>query len=342
MRKKKLLTDKTKKNLAVLALMLDTKQPIGVKPTLLEIDLWRRGKLKKKRAKEVKSFVAKDSDCYQAWVDLLESERMLANEKREVKDQANGLKKVLDWFSKVHYVLLGKGFVAATAIIFMAVVGLKTFMQAEPDVVKVDINKQLNSTSNEMLVSSMPKAVKRNDHYKLPDPPSSFGPSERIYDSADSSPFSPDAKLYSSAEQSVSEYDQIKPIILKGVRDGLLELQEAEGEAKSSSEWARVMTTYPRSFPRCPDTLSADDCRRQYALLYVFGRWLASVQLQCSLSDSTMSLLSYEEPLSDFNIIFSVYVSLSPLTEQLSDWQSSTNSEIFCLQIKHFISSIDD
>jgi len=121
----KTMTSKSDHQLALTALVLDSKKPQGEKPSLLDIDLWRRGKLKKKRAAEVQAFVAHDTDCYQQWLELLENEAILATEKAENKISLSD--KINTWFTGFNTAWMGGGLTFATTAALIAVISLNPF-----------------------------------------------------------------------------------------------------------------------------------------------------------------------------------------------------------------------
>jgi len=113
----------------LLALSVDTKKPIGKRPSLLEIDLWRQKKLSQKRSTEVKSYIACDAECYQNWLDLLSSEEQLKAEiKPTSKSTWNKLKTFLH-FDTPLWISSG-----VTIALFIAVFGLKSFLS--PNIVQ--------------------------------------------------------------------------------------------------------------------------------------------------------------------------------------------------------------
>jgi len=294
----------SKKSLALLGLALDEKKPSGNKPSLLEIDLWRRGKLNKKRSAEVQAFVTHDSECYQLWMDLLESEQLLAAEK--AKNHISLSQRLKSWLPEFNANGMGGGLAFATASVLIAVVTLKTVMQ--PDLLTQIDGDYAQFTGEPALESWYYRMNDKSLDFSLP-----------------------------------STYDLLKPAILKGLGEGLRQLQQA-GKLANNTQWQQVISAYPSDFPDCPQDLSAEVCQQQQVLLQTFGRNMALLQLSCAQTDLQASAEFYPKQaqrLAEFKQQFSAYENLAPLTEQLNNWQPAEDKVVFCQQVKQLLNSID-
>ena len=290
--------------MALLALALDAKKTMGIKPSLLEIDLWRRGKLNKQRSAEVKSFVARDSDCYQLWMDLLEAEQVLAAEKQQQKDKARQSR--LDWFASINPLNFGGGLVFATTACLIAVVSLKMLLQ--PNLLGSIDNDYASFSGNPMAAHWYYQSNDKSFNFKPP-----------------------------------TAYDKLKPIVLVGIYSGLSELQQS-GQLANTEQWNEVISAYPTNTTVCVAGDQQASCQQQQDLLKNFGRNLALLQLSCSQPDMPLSADYYSQQqkrLMLFKEQIAVDEDLLPLTDTLNQWQPSTDKDKFCGQVKQLLRHVN-
>ncbi len=293
------------KRVALLALALDDKPLTGESPALLEIDLWRRGKLNKKRSAEVKAYVARDSECYQQWLELLENEQLLAAEKQLA--HVSLAQAISNWFAGLNNLMLGGGLVFATTAVLFAVITLKTTRQ--PDLLDL-INADYAQFNGQ------PSA----QYWYYQNSDKSFGFSLP------------------------TSYDRLKPAILYGLRTGLVQLQQ-HGQLASSKAWQYVVASYPSALPACPESHATDACQQQHKVLENFGRSLALMQLHCAQPELNVAADFYskqQQRLADFKPPLSAYTALSPLTAQLNAWQNTSDKQQFCGQLQQLLNNIDN
>ncbi len=102
----------------LLVLALDKPALSGTRPSLLDIDLFRRGHLPKKRLNEVKAFIARDPECYQMWRDLIAAERLVPQRSQSEHTVFNRQK----WWTWLQPKPVFAGsFVAALSIVLMVI-----------------------------------------------------------------------------------------------------------------------------------------------------------------------------------------------------------------------------
>lgn len=298
------MTLKSDKSTAFLALALDDKQPTGNKPSLLDIDLWRRGKLNKKRSAEVKSFVARDSECYQLWMDLLGAEKMLLAEKQQQKNKAK--LSVSDWLASINPLKFGGGLVFATTACLIAVVGIKSLIN--PSLMNGIDSDYARFSGDPMATHWYYQSNDKSFNFKPPTP-----------------------------------YDRLKPIILVGLYTGLSDLQQS-GQLPKTEQWNEVIAAYPTETKPCLEGGTQQSCQQQQALLKNFGRNLALLQLNCSQPDVQRSDDDYntqQKRLAEFKEQMAADEDLSPLTQMLVQWKQTTDNNAFCGQVKRLLNQVD-
>lgn len=304
MTKSSKIASKMHQKAALLALSAGLPPPVGKRPDLLEIELWRRNKLSKKRSAEVKSYVARDADCYQLWQDLLTSEQQLNAEKQA--SRVSLWQRCQNWIIGDNKVWLGGGFAVATMALFVAVVGLKSFLNPG---MMVGIGQDYEQFSSHPAASSW--------HYKSHDKGIGFA--------------------------IPTPYDKAKTAISVGIHSGLVELQNA-GKL-SENEWQNIIQQYPAQLPDCPDAVETQQCQKQNAQLQDFGRWLALMQLDCGQTASVKDTQYYslqQERLVYFSKEFVAYPVIAPLRERMHSLDKATDSKLFCQKIAMLLNHIDN
>lgn len=295
---------KSDKQLAQLALILDDEKPNGEKPSLLEIDLWRRGKLKKKRSAEVQSYIARDAECYRQWTELVSDAEQLKSEKTQI--QQSWQIRLQNWWAKPHTIWLGGGLALVTASLLITVVTLKTVMQADDLLTRINSDYAKYSGQAQATQWYLADNTKSLD-FHVP-----------------------------------TQYDLLKPAIDYGIQSGLAQLLET-GMLDKQGRWSELQTVLPQALPTCPAEIQADDCVQQQTLLTEFGRNLVLVQLHCADKTASESQQFYQQQqlrMGEFNKEFSRYDVFMPLREQLSAWQFVTEKPAFCQQLKSLMSRL--
>ena len=304
MTKSSKISTKTHKKAVLLALSAGSPPPEGERPSLLEIELWRQQKLPKKRSAEVKSYVARDADSYQLWQDLLISEQQLNNEKQA---QRVGLwQRCQNWVLGEQKVWLGGGFAVAAMAVFVAVIGLKSFLH--PNMIHgIDQDYELFS-SQPSVTSWSYKSYNKALTFALPTP-----------------------------------YDKAKKAVSVGVRSGLTELQNS-GKL-SDNEWQAIIQQYPAVLPDCPDSMGIDHCQKQNEILQDIGRWLALVQLQCAQEEPVIDTEYYrlqQQRINYFSEELMAFPVVEPLIDQLHSVDQITEHKMFCQKIVMLLNHIDN
>ncbi len=188
MTKSSKISTKTHKKAVLLALSAGSPPPEGERPSLLEIELWRQKKLPKKRSAEVKSYVARDADCYQLWQDLLMSEQLLNNETQA--QRVSLWQRCQNWLIGEQKIWQGGGLAVAVMAVFVGVIGLKSFLH--PDMMQ-GIDQDYEKFSSQRTLSGWSyKSYEKTLSFVQPTP-----------------------------------YDKAKKAVSVGIRSGLIVLQKA-------------------------------------------------------------------------------------------------------------------
>jgi len=297
------ISSNSHKKAVLLALSVAPPVASGKRPGLLEIDLWRRNKLSKKRHLEVKSYIARDSECFQLWLDLLDAERQLKLEK-----QASHItlwQKIVTAWKNEKKLWMGGGLVAATTAVFVAVFGLKVFLA--PDIL-YGINQ------NYQQFDSHPFAAQW--HYQDYDKGLSF-----------SIP---------------TPYDIAKKAVLVGVREGLTELhQSAKLSHEWQAIINQYPNTLPRceatlSTEQCQQqNVLLTDFGRWLALVQLQCS-------QPALIDTAEYFTLQQQRKDYFEQQLSTMPLLQPLKQQAQSWDTTPDMQILCNNIKNLLNHIDN
>ncbi len=298
------ISSKAHKRAALLALSSGAPAPKGKRPSLLEIDLWRRNKLSKKRSIDVKSYIARDSECYQLWQDLIASEQQL-NEEKEAASVSIG-QRLKNWVFGENKRWLGGGFAVATMALFVTVIGLKSFLNPN---MMIGISKDYEQFSSSPLAS--------NWYYKSNDKGLSF--------------------------TLPTPYDKTKTTVLVGLHSGLIDLKSTgkisnnewnniinqypdklpECLDSQTTEQCQKQNKLLHGFGRWLALMQLDCSQSNQAKDANYY----------SLQQQRIDYFSQEI------IEFSV---LEPLITQLQGWQNTTEQSQFCQQINDLLNHIDD
>ena len=110
---------------AMLGLLADDAQARGKKPDLKEIQDWHEGRLDSKRAKEVKSYVARDADCYRMWSELCAAEETATSEQEQPGPATRWLTIIKAGWNAIPRVWYYTGFATAT-VVMLAIILIPT------------------------------------------------------------------------------------------------------------------------------------------------------------------------------------------------------------------------
>lgn len=298
------ISSKAHKKAALLALSSGAPPPKGKRPSLLEIDLWRRNKLSKKRSAEVKSYIARDSECYQLWQDLLASEQQL-NEEKKVASVSIG-QRLNNWVFGENKLWLGGGFAVATMALFVTVFGLKSFLNPNT---MVGISKDYEQFSSNPMAS--------NWYYKSNDKGLSFN--------------------------LPTPYDKAKSAVLVGLYTGLVELKST-GKINDSewnniiSQYPDKAPECPDSqtTEQCQkQNKQLHDFGRWLALMQLDCSQSSQLKKAKYYSLQQQRIDYFSQEMIGFSV-------LEPLTTRLQRWQNTTEQSQFCQQINTLLNHIDD
>ncbi len=291
--------------LALLGLALDTQPPPGPRPSLEEIDQFRLNHLPKKRAAQVKAYIARDNECYQAWSDLLASEQQI-NSHFVSTPKISIIQRCLNAINREPAIWIGGGFATAAASVFIGVVLVKTLLM--PGMVDGINNDYVRFSGSPDINAWIQYAnSEKNIEFKKP-----------------------------------GAYDRHKLAILVGVHQGLIELQE-DGRLGQSKNWTKLIQSYPERSPDCQNQQNPANCENQNQILVNLGRWVTLVQLKCTEPSSVSSdyLNLQQQRLEFFQNRINPFTELKPLQTRLSQWSVPLKEKALCHQTSALLASLD-
>lgn len=299
-------SNETEHRLALLGLALNTPAPTGKRPSLDEIELYRLHKLPGKRADEVKAYIARDSECYQAWSDLVDSEQEIKTHfsHSQVK---TGVHAWLKRISREPAAWIGGGFAAAAVSLFIGVIAVKTVLM--PGILAgIDKDYAGFDSSPDIKAWIQTQNSEKSIHSIKP-----------------------------------NAYEHYKQAILVGIHQGLTELNEM-GKLGNEASWKTLIESYPQRSPACTQAQELKQCEDRNLFMVNMGRWLTLLQLNCTSTDKAVVkeyLQLQQERLEFFLQQARQFPELSPLQKQLKGWTSPSSEQALCRDVATLLASLD-